>query len=165
MLAPPSYVDKPYQWIGAPVSPDQLLEAPAELLEWISKKQTTLRPASSGVVSITKGVGCATGWLKAVVTRVSTTPEGSRHKRLRGAAITAGGFIAAGRLDEPIARAALIDAGLQCGLPEQQSRNVVDWGIACGLQSPIEDTGNWKSQHEVGQKFSTPKWVGRNCGY
>lgn len=69
--------------------------------------------------------------------RLAGTAEGGRHGAATREAFGIGGYVGSGLLSVGMARAALLDAALSCGLPEREAAAAVDAALAAGAQKPL----------------------------
>lgn len=69
---------------------------------------------------------------------VAATAKGGRNHRLNAAAYSLGSLVGAGRLDESVAAAAVLDAGLACGLGQVEVERTVRSGLRAGQAHPRE---------------------------
>lgn len=129
---------------------------PAPLPEWLGEElvrtghmiqRTPVRRPSAGPRS--RRQDPAVGWQRVLdplltdVVECAATPEGAAFTaKLNKAAYTAGGLAAAGHLDEPTARALLLEAA-QAARPWQSARNerIIDDALAAGSARPLHLEG------------------------
>ncbi len=77
----------------------------------------------------------------AAIAEMPPVAHTGRDTALNRAAYCAGGYVAAGALDEQLAVDALTDAGLACGLRERQVEQTVRSGMAAGMRKPMAVIG------------------------
>lgn len=70
--------------------------------------------------------------------RVAAALPGVRHSTLLRSARTLGGYVAGGLLEPQDAQDVLTAAAGVCGLPEPEAAAVVRWGLAKGVENPLE---------------------------
>ncbi|MCY4213093.1 MAG: toprim domain-containing protein [Gammaproteobacteria bacterium] len=76
------------------------------------------------------------------VESVHNAGAGERNNRVFKSACTAGGLIAAARLDDSEARTALLSAAIGIGLEKAEAETAIKSGIQSGQQKPIHSTQN-----------------------
>jgi Bifunctional DNA primase/polymerase, N-terminal len=134
VVAPPSVhpeTGRPYQWVqpAAPV---------AWLPSWVVAKLHPPKPAEPGQrPKLTVLEGGAKGWLDRAHESVRTAPQGQGHVTLRSWARAAGGYIAAGQLDENMARRVLVDAAASWENKHKTAASTVDTAIEHGKKNPL----------------------------
>ena len=69
--------------------------------------------------------------------RLAGTLEGGRHDAAVRESYGIGGFVGSGLLSESVARAAMYDAALSCGLGEAEAARAVDDGLSAGADAPL----------------------------
>lgn len=69
--------------------------------------------------------------------RLAGTLEGGRHDAAVREAYGIGGFVGSGLLSESVARAALFEAALSCGLGESEAVRAIDDGLSAGADAPL----------------------------
>lgn len=83
--------------------------------------------------------------------RLSSAAEGGRHDAAVREAYGIGGFVGSGLLSEGVARAALVEAAMACGLGEAEAAKVVDDGLSAGADAPLRapDTPRERTRAEA----------------
>ncbi|MBM3495189.1 MAG: hypothetical protein FJX72_12840 [Armatimonadetes bacterium] len=145
---------RPYAWAPG-LSPDEvaLAKLPAPLLEKLAGSATgKIRPSLQLVEHkpthgpdgdttktcrdrVTAYVEAA---LDAEAEAVASSAEGARNDTLNKAAFALGQFIGAGVLDRERARAVLLGAAAQSGLPDAEAERTIASGLAAGMPRPRE---------------------------
>jgi hypothetical protein len=144
VVAPPSRhaSGRLYRWVGeeeafaaAIGDADHLSPMPAWLVELV-----TARPAAESRRQVLLHSDQAAAYVTAAVAsearEVAQAPPGQRNHRLNCAAFRLGQLVGAGLLEEGIAAAALVDAGLAAGPGEWKIRSTVRRGLQAGMHHP-----------------------------
>ena len=111
----------------------------AQLPDWMQAHITRPAPAAPVAVHEIGSDSHAARRLEGAAGKVAIAPEGERNNVLNWAAYTAGRLIAAGRLDETVARDRLSVAALRAGLTPAEVDATINSGIAGGRQEPDHD--------------------------
>ena len=119
---------------------------PEWLLDRIAPREP-VRPKHETPVRIRDDGGSRHGLrvLRRACETVVAAGEGTRHDVLRRRARTVGGFIASGALAEDFARACLLGAALEAGLPEREAERTVAWALTSGAALPLAAPERWRS--------------------
>lgn len=96
--------------------------------------------------------GRAKALLQAHHDTVASASAGGRHGTLLRTARALGGYVAGGVLETHEVEDVLRAAAEVCGLPEGEAAHVIRWGLAKGVDDPLELT-----DRETGQINPTPK--------
>lgn len=137
VVAPPSIHPngRRYRWRirGIPLAP-----WPAWLLALAAPPTGPERPrATARVRDDGRGSRYGLAVLRRACEAVATADVGTRHLVLRRRARTVAGYVAGGELGEDLARACLLDAAAEAGLPDREAERTVDWAIESGSARPL----------------------------
>ena len=125
--------------------PDALLAAkqdsylgppPAALLEHLNRTTKKPRTRMRSVGADDANVRWAEATLERELERIRAAREGTRRDTLNAATFRMARILSAGSLSEPTIEAALIDAGLSTGLPEDEVRRTVQDALSDGGKIP-----------------------------
>lgn len=139
IVAPPSRTEKGFYTVAADV--EQLPQAPAWLLELLREEKVQEQPelpanAASASPAVAPHNGYAAAALAREVADVKAEQIGGRNDRLNKAAFSIGTLAATGALDIGDAARALVEAGVESGLSENEAYAAVRSGLNAGLRQP-----------------------------
>jgi len=134
-----------YEWVeGTPELP--LPKLPDWLVEVLSKpagmgksrKEKKARPVVvRSFDELPHGAKAyAAAALAAEVENVTDAVEGTRNSTLNNAAFALGTLVGAGAIDRADVEQALLDAALECGLPEEEAERTIASGLDAGEREP-----------------------------
>jgi hypothetical protein len=78
------------------------------------------------------------GFVRAVLSRVSSAPEGQKHFILRNQAMILGGVAHLGPLSKPDLVRRLMDALPATALDRKGAEKTAEWGVEMGMQNPLD---------------------------
>lgn len=139
VVAPPSLhaSRRLYRWVGPPPEGEEPLP---HLPDWLLELAMPPAPAEAEPGPIELGSDDIAAYVSAVVERetrdVAGAPPGQRNHRLNRAAFKLGQFVGAGLLEETVAAAVLVAAGLAAGPGERKIRSTVSRGLDAGKSHP-----------------------------
>jgi Bifunctional DNA primase/polymerase, N-terminal len=139
VVAPPSLhaSRRLYRWAGPPPEGEEPLP---HLPDWLLELAMPQAPAEAERGPIQLRTDDIDAYVAAVVERetrdVAGAPPGQRNDRLNRAAFKLGQLVGAGLLDETVAAAALVAAGLAAGPGERKIRSTVSRGLDAGRDHP-----------------------------
>jgi hypothetical protein len=85
--------------------------------------------------------GSESGWYRKALeneaAQVVLSPNGTRHNRLRDAALTTAGYLHLGHFTEAELRQTLTTAGERAGLDPADITDAIAWGVAKGREKPL----------------------------
>jgi hypothetical protein len=96
------------------------------------KRRSGLRPASLPP----SATAYAAAALRAEAENVATAEEGTRNATLNNAAFSLGTLVGAGAIDRADVEQALLDAALECGLPDEEAERTIASGLDAGVREP-----------------------------
>ena len=147
VIAPPSVMDNGncYQWIEPQRNPPPL---PARLRDLIARegefdpgrgahpapRPPRAEPMTGDAVQAAQRK-YAERAMDRIVAELATWPKGGRNQELNNRSMTLGAFIAAGVLDEALARSALRGAADACGLTREDGAAQVEKTITSGMEA------------------------------
>lgn len=142
LVAPPSSVPAgSYTWARPLVSPDDLPETPAGVLELLTTKPTPPPRAPSTARNLpTTGNRYAHAALQAEHDRVATAVDGTRNDALNRAAFSLGQLVGSGALDRAEVEDALRGASGACGLDARETETTLKSGLEAGIAAPRDLT-------------------------
>lgn len=118
----------------------ELLRSGMDLPEWPAALTPPERPAGEPV-AVQEATEAQQQWaaeqLERRAQQVAAAPEGQRQSTLNDASLWAGGVGAHGALTCDEAEAALVEAGITCGLSEREACSTFAHGWSDGLRKPI----------------------------
>lgn len=82
------------------------------------------------------GIGYVQTAVRGEAAKVASAAEGNRNDVLNKAAFSLGTLVGGGALSREAVEAALLPAGLQCGLGEREVRRTIASGLESGIESP-----------------------------
>lgn len=133
VLAPPSthHSGARYQWLD-------LEREPAPAPTWLKPTKRPDEPVPRISPAPFTGDGTAYGRaaLKSALTSLRNAPVGQRNHTLNRGAFAMAQLVAGGELGEPAARAQLMSAALEIGLPERQATLTIASAFRAGSCSP-----------------------------
>jgi hypothetical protein len=142
---------------------DRLHDLP-EVPDWIV--ELVRKPKSNGQTNghafQSRGAGpreqkYALAALQNIYDEVAGAAKGQRNHQLNRSAFSLGTMVGAGWISEGVARAALIDAGLRCGLDRCETENTVASGLSAGIakpHAPLEEKPKKTSKANASEKSS-----------
>jgi hypothetical protein len=132
-----------YLWVEGtaelplPMIPTWLVDALSKPGPAVKRKKITRRADERPRAALpSSAMPYAAAALRAEVANVAGSEEGTRNSTLNNAAFSLGTLIGAGAIDRADVEQALLDAALECDLPDEEAERTIASGLDAGEREP-----------------------------